>query len=67
VDGADLLAKLNLIPISTWSYKSRDPSIRHIGPMARDFYSAFKLGNDDKHISSIDEGGVALAGRRCIA
>jgi TolA-binding protein len=30
--------------------------------MAQDFYSAFQLGNDDKHISSIDEGGVALAG-----
>jgi trimeric autotransporter adhesin len=29
--------------------------------MAQDFYSAFGLGLDDKHITTIDEGGVALA------
>jgi hypothetical protein len=34
-------------------------SRRHIGPMAQDFYSAFGL--DDKRITTIDEGGVALA------
>ncbi len=34
---------------------------RHVGPMAQDFYAAFGLGLDDKHITTIDEGGVALA------
>jgi hypothetical protein len=35
---------------------------RHIGPVAQDFYAAFGLnGGDDKHISTVDEGGVALA------
>jgi len=29
--------------------------------MAQDFRAAFDLGEDDKHISTIDEGGVALA------
>jgi hypothetical protein len=29
--------------------------------MAQDFYAAFKLGNDNKHISTLDEGGVAPA------
>ena len=29
--------------------------------MAQDFYKAFGLGLDDKHITTIDEGGVALA------
>jgi hypothetical protein len=29
--------------------------------MAQDFYAAFKVGEDDKHITSIDEDGVALA------
>jgi hypothetical protein len=29
--------------------------------MAQDFYAAFGLGHDDKHISTVDEGGVALA------
>ena len=35
--------------------------MRHIGPMAQDFHSAFGLGLDNKHITTIDEGGVALA------
>jgi hypothetical protein len=29
--------------------------------MAQDFYAAFGVGEDDKHITSIDEDGVALA------
>ena len=32
-----------------------------MGPMAQDFQAAFALGSDDKHISTVDEGGVALA------
>jgi hypothetical protein len=35
--------------------------IRHTGPMARDFYGAFGVGMDDKHISMVDADGVALA------
>lgn len=61
VDGAGLLSKLNAIPMQTWRYKTDSPSIRHLGPMAQDFRAAFGLGEDDKHISTIDEGGVALA------
>ena len=38
-----------------------DPSTRHIGPMAQDFYGAFNVGMDDKHIATTDEDGVALA------
>ena len=43
-----------------WSYKS-ERSVRHVGPMAQDFYAAFGVGEDDKHITSLDEDGVALA------
>ncbi len=28
--------------------------------MAQDFYAAFNIGTDDRHIAPIDEGGVAL-------
>jgi hypothetical protein len=56
-----VLQKLATMPITSWSYKAEEPSIRHIGPMAQDFYSAFGLGLDNKHIGTIDEGGVALA------
>jgi regulator of replication initiation timing len=29
--------------------------------MAQDFYAAFNVGPDDKHITTVDESGVALA------
>jgi hypothetical protein len=29
--------------------------------MAQDFYAAFGVGEDNRHITTIDEGGVALA------
>jgi len=61
VDGKGLLAKLDAIPIESWKYKSESGRVRHIGPMAQDFYASFGLGMDDKHISTVDEGGVALA------
>jgi hypothetical protein len=60
VNGKDLLSKINSMPIQMWNYKA-DKSVRHLGPVAQDFYAAFSLGEDDKHISTVDEGGVALA------
>jgi len=62
VEGAKLLARLAAIPVLTWNYKAQDPSIRHLGPMAQDFYAAFQVGEDDKHIATVDADGVALAG-----
>jgi hypothetical protein len=60
LDDATVLDKVAALPISRWSYKS-EHGVRHVGPMAQDFYAAFKVGEDDKHITSIDEDGVALA------
>jgi hypothetical protein len=48
------------LPISQWRY-TNDLATPHIGPMAQDFYAAFQVGPDDKHIATLDEGGVALA------
>jgi hypothetical protein len=62
VDGAALLEKLSAIAVQTWNYKSQDASTRHMGPMAQDLYAAFGLGEDDKHIDTVDADGVALAG-----
>ena len=61
VDGQEVLARLAQVPITTWNYKSQDAAIRHMGPMAQDFYGAFGLGEDDTHISTVDADGVALA------
>ena len=60
VDGQRLLRALVGIPIRGWSYKA-EPGVRHLGPVAQDFYRAFRLGGDDRHISTIDADGVALA------
>jgi trimeric autotransporter adhesin len=56
-----LLDRLAHIPMQTWNYKAQAASIRHIGPMAQDFYSAFNIGEDDTHITAIDADGVSLA------
>ncbi|MBI3734137.1 MAG: tail fiber domain-containing protein, partial [Chloroflexi bacterium] len=61
VDTRDVLAQLNSIPIQTWSYKTQDASIRHIGPTAQDFFAAFGVGEDERTITTIDGEGVALA------
>jgi hypothetical protein len=61
VNGLDVLARVTGLPISTWNFKAEDAVVRHMGPMAQDFYAAFGLGNDDRHIATLDTGGVALA------
>jgi hypothetical protein len=60
VDTREVLEKVAALPLTKWNYKS-DESSRHLGPMAQDFYAAFNVGPDDKHITTVDEGGVALA------
>jgi hypothetical protein len=60
LDGATVLAKVAALPVTEWTYRS-EPGVRHVGPMAQDFYAAFHVGEDDRHITTIDEDGVALA------
>ena len=60
VSGQDVLQKVAAMPVSRWNYIN-DAGTEHIGPMAQDFYAAFGVGPDDKHITTVDEGGVALA------
>jgi hypothetical protein len=61
VDTRAILRGVLGLPISTWNYKSQDAAVRHIGPMAQDFFSTFKVGEGDKTISTIDPDGVAFA------
>ena len=60
VDPRAVLEKVAALPLSEWNYKS-DTASRHVGPMAQDFYAAFGVGPDDKHITTVDADGVALA------
>lgn len=59
-DGEMILLAIADMPVPSWNYKSQDPSIRHLGPMAQDFYAAFGLGEDDKHINTVDIDGINL-------
>jgi hypothetical protein len=62
LDAKKVLAKVVTLPLTEWNYKTDPADRRHIGPMAQDFHAAFSLnGEDDKHIATVDEGGVALA------
>jgi len=61
VDVAGVLTKLAALPMQTWFYKESHDEGVHMGPFAEDFAKVFGLGNDDKHITTVDESGVALA------
>jgi hypothetical protein len=61
VDTKLILDRVSQLPIKQWSYKSQDPSIEHIGPMAQDFWKQFHIGDDSLSISTIDPDGIALA------
>ncbi len=66
LDEAAVLAKVDTLPVSEWSYIS-ERGVRHVGPMAQDFYAAFKIGEDDRHIATIDEDGIALAAAKALS
>jgi len=60
VNPENILSKLAALPIQSWRFTNETAGVRHVGPMAQDFKSAFGLG-DDKFIPFVDEEGVALA------
>ena len=61
MDGKEVLAQLENVEITMWNYRADEDGVRHIGPTSQDFYAAYGLGVDDRHISTTDADGVALA------
>jgi trimeric autotransporter adhesin len=61
VNTREILGRVATLPLSTWSYKAQDKSVRHIGPVAQDFRAAFDVGEDERTITTVDADGVALA------
>lgn len=61
IDPDDVLERVSRLPISSWSYKTEQSSVRHIGPMAQDFMACFGVGSDDRTIQQVDADGIALA------
>jgi hypothetical protein len=60
VNGKDVLSRVRNMPLSTWNYISEGRGVRHMGPMAEDFYQAFKLGTGNTSIGVQDLAGVSL-------
>jgi hypothetical protein len=60
-DEQAVLEAVSQLPILTWSYRTDDARVRHLGPMAQDFRSAFGLGDTARAYDPIDAHGVELA------
>ncbi|MEV5710491.1 tail fiber domain-containing protein [Actinoallomurus sp. NPDC052274] len=60
VNGYDILDKVASLPISTWRYKWEPGHVRHLGPMAQDWYATFGLADTDTAIPCVDANGVAM-------
>ncbi|MBI3868422.1 MAG: tail fiber domain-containing protein [Verrucomicrobia bacterium] len=61
VDARSVLEKLVALPVRQWRYTNETAGVKHLGPVAQDFQSAFGLGVDDTSIGTVDADGVALA------
>jgi hypothetical protein len=61
VAAGGVLASLRKVPVSTWNYISEGKQVRHLGPMAEDFYSQFRLGTGNTSIGVQDLAGVSIA------
>jgi hypothetical protein len=66
VNEEDVLLRLRYVPVSTWNMKGVDPSIKHLGPVAEDFYKAFPLGIGNTTIGMSDIDGVNLAAAKAL-
>lgn len=60
IDPEAVLEKVMQLPIKQWAYKE-SPESNHIGPMAQDFHAAFRTGDSDKRLATMDGVGVAIA------
>ncbi len=61
LDPHQLLDTVEKLDVPSWNYKHQTADNRHMGPIAEDFYAAFRLGTSDKHVAPGDIAAVALA------
>jgi hypothetical protein len=66
INGGEILHRVLTLPVTQWKYRS-EPHVDHVGPMAQDFFTHFGVGEDDRHISTVDEDGVLLAAVKQLA
>ncbi|MES9511782.1 tail fiber domain-containing protein [Streptomyces sp. NPDC000609] len=60
VNGYQVLEQVVQLPVSTWRYRWDPPHVRHLGPMAQDWWKAFGVGENDRTICCTDANGVAV-------
>lgn len=60
VNGYQVLEQVVRLPVSTWRYHWDPPHVRHLGPMAQDWWKAFGVGENDRTICCADTNGVAI-------
>lgn len=61
VSANGVLASLRKVPVTSWNYISEGRSVRHLGPMAEDFFAQFGLGTGNTSIGVQDLAGVSIA------
>ncbi|HEU4451991.1 MAG TPA: tail fiber domain-containing protein, partial [Longimicrobium sp.] len=66
VDGEDVLWRIRGTPVTTWSMIGADRSVRHMGPVAEDFWRAFGLGLGETAIGLGDIDGVNFAAAKAL-
>jgi hypothetical protein len=66
VDGEEVLGRIRTLPITTWNMIGGDRAVRHLGPVAEDFYAAFGLGLGETTIGLGDIDGVNLAAAKAL-
>lgn len=69
LDAEQVLQKVAALPITEWNYKSQPVTQRHVGPMAQDFYQAFRLDGigRDTTINTVDIDGVNMVAIQALA
>ena len=67
IDEKEILEKINKLELNYWTYNHDNDRVRHLGPMAEEFYQLFGLGSTAKGISSIDTAGVSLAAVKALS
>jgi hypothetical protein len=60
VDPVEYLEKVVGLDIQEWRYKTEDPNVTHVGPVAEEFFEAFGHGPNTTTITTTDVDGVAL-------
>lgn len=56
-----LMKEFGKLKLYKWNYIGGSMNVKHLGPLAQNFYSAFKLGESEKMISSVDADGVIFS------